>query len=175
MLYTLIIKLCIFPALQWIFGQCPQKSSRGTVRRASPGDEGQWGEEERALHTELHIWAMAPRWWAILFSSAEIHRPYGKSKSSPAPLAGCLGIRMFESEPPTLALGKKRSKEKREVSGTSFWFCLSLLEMFFFGSNYHIYMICACVYVGVYFFHLIIKVMHTHERKFGKYWVKSQK
>lgn len=32
-----------------------------------------------------------------------------------------------------------------------FWFCLCLLEMFCVGSNYHTYVICACVYVGLHF------------------------
>lgn len=56
---------------------------------------------------------------------------------------------LLMSETPTHALGKKRNKENREVSVTSFWFYFCLLEMFCVKTKYHTRMIHACVYMCV--------------------------
>ena len=118
----------------------PQK-----LRRASPRDEGHWGKRERALCSGLHIWGTA------LPPSDNLFFPLtGPAGSERAP-AACFWVPghqnqgVLMSETPTHALGKKRNKENREVSVTSFWFYFCLLEMFCVKTKYHTRMIRACV------------------------------
>lgn len=82
---------------------------------------------------------------AISFPLRSFTGPMGRERDSAACfwLLGHRNQWVFTSEPPLLALWKKKN---REVSVTSFRFCFYLLEMFCVGANYHTYMIGACVY-----------------------------
>lgn len=119
----------------------PHLEMRGTgVREKEPCAQGYTFEEQ----------LYRPR--TIFFSP--LQRFTGPAGSERAP-AACFWVPghqnqgVLMSETPTHALGKKRNKENREVSVTSFWFYFCLLEMFCVKSKYHTRMIRACVYMCV--------------------------